>query len=614
MHRLRNAIDNLAASDVDHASGGHVPESGPRELGQLGQAFNAMVDARVRSEARLASLVRHASDLVLVVGLDGRISYATPSVESLLGLQVDEVCGSLFLDLVADGDRAVVTDRLSRWHGGDVRAPARLDFRLVAHDGVRDVEARVQNLVDDPAVRGLVITCHDITDRKRTEQRMAHAAMHDSLTDLPNRALVLDRLEHLMARTGRNGTTSAVLFVDLDRFKLVNDSNGHAAGDELLVKVSERLSTVTRPGDTLGRFGGDEFVLICESLSGLEGAAAVAERLLAAMLPAFQVAGQEIFVTASIGIALALPGDDPADLLRDADAALYRAKERGRAGWAVFDDGMRQQVRQRLDVGNRLRHAVNGDGLFLDYQPIVALGTERAVGVEALLRWRGDGVVVPPDEFIPVAEETGLIVPIGEWVIREACRQLRRWQDEDHFPVDVHMSVNVSARQLAQPDFVNSVARALEETGLAPGQLTLEVTESVLMHDRDAAASTMAVLRALGVSMSIDDFGTGFSSLGYLDRLPVDELKIDRSFVAQLGRRGRSAPIIESVIDLAHAVGLAVVAEGVEDALQARMLAGMGCDFAQGFHFSRPVTPEAALDFLISHRVGDAEPAPAARG
>jgi diguanylate cyclase (GGDEF)-like protein len=391
------------------------------------------------------------------------------------------------------------------------------------------------------------------------------------------------------------------LFLDLDRFKLVNDSTGHASGDEVLVQVSERLASVTRPGDTLGRFGGDEFVIVCESLDHPNDATVVAERLLSSLQSPLVLGGQELFVTASIGIAHALPGDEPGDLLRDADAALYRAKEHGRAGYAVFDDGMRAQIRQRLDVGNRLRHAVSGDGLFLEYQPLMSIGAGRCVGAEALLRWRGDSGVIRPDEFIPVAEETGLIVPIGEWVMREACRQLAAWQQLPGFPRDFHVSVNVSARQLAQPDFVNDVARALDDSSLAPGQLTLEVTESVLMTDQEAAAATMTALRSLGIPLSIDDFGTGFSSLGYLERLPIDELKVDRTFVAPLGRRDRADAIVESVVNLAHAVGLSVVAEGVEHPDQVGILRDMACDFAQGYHFARPLPADEALPFVLAN-------------
>lgn len=599
--RLRRAIDTLATTDALDGEPLQVPDNAPRELAELGHALVDLVDARRRTEQRLVSLVRHASDLVFIVDAHGAITYATPSVDALLSLSEEAVIGRRFLELVHPKDRQRAAYQFGRTEDNERNDSCRrVELTLVAGDVVRDVEWRTQRLVDDPAIAGTVVTCHDITDRKRAELDLAHSAMHDSLTGLPNRALALDRLQHLLARTGRNGTISAVLFVDLDRFKLVNDSTGHAAGDELLVQVATRLSAVTRPGDTLSRFGGDEFVVVCESLASPEDAVQVAMRVLDGMQAPFEVSGQEMFVTASIGIAIAEPGDDAGDLLRDADAAMYRAKDQGRSGWVMFDDGMRADVQRRLDVGNKLRRALSGPGLFLEFQPVLALDTRRAVGVEALVRWQDGNGVVRPDEFIPVAEETGLIIPIGEWVLRESCRQLVGWREGERCSPEQRVSVNVSARQLAQPDFADVVARALGDTGLDPRLLVLEVTESVLMLNHEAAADVLTRLRALGVSISIDDFGTGYSSLGYLQKLPIDELKIDRSFVATLGSRERTTPILDAIVGLAHAVGLTVVAEGVETETQAGLLTDMGCDLAQGFHFARPLRADAALGYLVT--------------
>jgi diguanylate cyclase (GGDEF)-like protein/PAS domain S-box-containing protein len=603
--RLRDAMHRLADTNIEVADlpcgEARVPETGPRELAQLGAAFNRMTEARVRSEARFASLVRHGSDLVFVIAANGHLKYVTPSVETLLGATASDVLGTHVLELVAEADRPALQAELERARSRpSVRGSSRVDFRLSIGPVCRDVEARIQNLLADSTVEGIVITCHDITDRKRAQQQLAHAAMHDALTGLPNRALVLDRLRNLLARAGRSGATEAVLFLDLDR---INDSSGHTVGDELLVQVAKRLQAITRPGDTLGRFGGDEFVLLCEALEGPVSAIAVADRILSTMHTPFRLGDQDVYVSASIGIAIAQAGDEPGDVLRDADAALYRAKEAGRAGYAVFDDGMRAQVRKKLQIDSRLRQALESSGLFLRYQPVVSVATGEPVGVEALLRCQDGQAVLPPNEFIPVAEETGLIVPIGEWVLREACRQLAQWQCEGASP-KAHVSVNVSARQLAKPGFVEAVASALADSGLRPGCLTLEITESVVMRDFDAASATIAEIRALGVAISIDDFGTGYSSLGYLERLQVDELKIDRTFVAPLGHRGRATAIVSSVVRLAHALGLSVVAEGIEEPEQAELLKEMACDFAQGFHFARPLEPNEAGELLRRGRVG----------
>ncbi|HVS68793.1 MAG TPA: EAL domain-containing protein, partial [Mycobacteriales bacterium] len=605
--QLRDAMRRLSDTNLEVGTlpydVGRVPESGPRELAQLGAAFNQMADARVRSEARFASLVRHGSDLVFVVGADDRLSYVTPSVQALLGATTADLMGAVFQELVHPDDRPVLRAELDRARSRPASvSSSRFEFRLAVGPHCREVEARVQNLLTDPTVNGIVVTCHDITDRKHAEQQLAHAAMHDALTGLPNRALVLDRLENLLARAGRTGATEAVLFLDLDRFKLINDSSGHTVGDKLLIQVANRLQAVTRPGDTLGRFGGDEFVLLCESLEGPTSALGVADRILGAMQAPFRLGGQDVYVTASIGIAFAQPGDEAGNVLRDADAALYRAKEGGRAGYAVFDDGMRAQVRKKLQIDSRLRQAIDGSGLFLLYQPVVSVAGGEPVGVEALLRCRDANRVMPPGDFIPVAEETGLIVPIGEWVLREACRQLASWQQDQRVGAKTHVAVNVSARQLTKPSFVEAVNAALADSGLDPHCLTLEITESVVMRDFETSSATIGELRSLGVSISIDDFGTGYSSLGYLERLPVDELKIDRSFVAPLGHRGRATAIVSSVVRLAHAVGLSVVAEGIEEPEQVALLKDMGCDFAQGFHFARPLEPNDALEYLLRGR------------
>ena len=606
LRRLRRGLDDLGGEGRRLADpalpSARLAEDGPRELAELGRALNTMVDARGRVEARLASLVRNSSDLVAIVDGAGKIQYATPSIEKITGVTPEAWSGRPFMDLVWEDDRPSVSARLGRWYAGGLVGGARLEIRLIGVDGPRDVDVQAENLLADPAVHGIVLTCHDVTERKAGEAQLAHAAMHDALTGLPNRLLVLDRLTQLVAAGTRTGRGCAVLFLDLDRFKLVNDTGGHQVGDALLIEVAHRLSAALRPGDTLGRFGGDEFVALCADVEGPTVATRLADRLLDEMSAPFSIGGQDVYATVSIGIALARPGDDPAALLRDADAALYQAKEAGRGRAALFDAGLRERIQRRHDLGNLLRGAVEGDGLSLHFQPIISLTGGSIIGAEALLRWQPGDDMVPPDVFIPIAEETGLILPIGEWVLRAACMQLRSWRDAGQVTDDFRLSVNVSARQVGTPGFAESVIGALEASGIDPRQLVVEVTESVFMTDCAAASQVLGRLRSLGVVISIDDFGIGYSSLGYIEQLPVDELKVDRVFVSRLDGSERALAIVRSVVDLAHAVGLKVVAEGVENLEQLDTLSAMGCDRGQGYLFSRPVPadafPEVILDQL----------------
>jgi diguanylate cyclase (GGDEF)-like protein len=480
---------------------------------------------------------------------------------------------------------------MEEWRRAPQGLDSRAEFRLVTSSGdVRHVEAQVQNLIGDPSVQGLIITCGDITERKTAEDQLTRAALHDSLTGLPNRTLVMARLEHVLERSQRDNTLNAVLFLDLDSFKLINDTAGHSTGDRLLVEVAERLSARVRPGDTLGRLGGDEFVVICEDLDSPEDAQAVAERLVETRNRPYNINGQEIYIGGSIGIAIARPEDTASGLLRDADVAMYRAKADGRGSVCVFDDEMRVETHNRLDIENALQRALERDELSLHYQPLLTLDDGRLVTLEALLRWTmSDGTCVPPDEFIPIAEDTGLIIDIGTWVIDEGCRQLAAWTRSRELDTDVALAVNVSARQLIQPKFAAVVAAIIDRHGIAPERLVIEITESTVMRDPVTSVASLNELRALGVRISVDDFGTGYSSLGYLQRLPIDELKIDRAFVSPLSTGVRAASIVESVVTLGHALGLTVIAEGVESVEQQRRLQEIGCDVAQGFLFARPL-------------------------
>ena len=433
----------------------------------------------------------------------------------------------------------------------------------------------------------------DALERQAIEDAIRDRAVHDPLTGLPNRVLFVDRLEHALSRLGRAGSLCAILFLDLDQFKLVNDSLGHHVGDELLTAAAPRLRQALRSSDTVARFGGDEFGILLEDIASERDAIETAERIAAIFARPFVLSGSEHFVTTSIGIALARGGERADDLIRDADAAMYRAKDRGRARYEVFDEGMRGRAIERLRVENDLRRALERDELRLEYQPVVSLRNFSLVGVEALLRWRhperGD---IPPSEFIPIAEENGLIEPIGRWVLEQACRQAAEWYEARPDSAPLTMSVNLSAVQVTRRSLPDVVANVLRTTGLDPACLSLEITETVMVRDAEGLGEVLKALKALGVRLVLDDFGTGYSSLSYLTRLPLDVLKIDRSFVDGLGSESRDTAITETIIAMSRALSLDVVAEGVETSEHVRELSRLGCGLAQGFHFSRAVPAE----------------------
>ncbi len=451
------------------------------------------------------------------------------------------------------------------------------------------------------AITALVALRQVLTARENLafQRRLAHQAFHDPLTGLPNRVLFQDRLEHALARAARRAPV-AVLYLDLDRFKTINDSLGHEAGDALLVAVAERLQRCVRPEDTVTRLGGDEFAILLEGVRDSGDAVRVAERVGGALGAAFTVGDHQMFVSTSVGIAYT--GHDGAttgDLLRDADIAMYRAKAAGKARYQIFDLSMNAAATARLELETALRRGLERGEFEVHYQPKVTLASGRITGLEALVRWRHpEQGLVPPLHFIPLAEETGLIVPLGRWVLAEACRHLRAWQER--YPADPPLTicVNLSARQFLQPDLAEDVAAALRETGLPPTSLMLEITETVLMTDGIFAGGTLARLKGLGVQLAIDDFGTGYSSLAYLKRLPVDMLKIDKTFIAGLGQDAGDTAIVQSIVTLARTLGLAVTAEGVETAEELRQLRALGCGQGQGYYFAKPL-PGAMLDTLL---------------
>ena len=432
---------------------------------------------------------------------------------------------------------------------------------------------------------GVFSVARDVTDREIAQAQLTHQALHDSLTGLANRVLFTDRLQQALARLARNKASLAILFVDLDRFKMVNDSLGHAAGDEVLLQVADRLRRALRPADTIARFGGDEFVIVCEEIRTKAEAEVIVRRVSNGLARPFRVADQDVVLTGSIGVVMnSDPTADPETLLRDADTAMYRAKERGRALFQFFDSSLRMRVVQRLQLENSLRAAIKRGELRVHYQPQVRLADNKVVGCEALVRWADpERGVVPPNDFIPVAEDSGLIVPLGDWVLRRVAWDKRRWT------APLNVSVNLSPTQLADPDLVEKVSKLVQETGVDPQSLCLEVTESALFTDAENALVTLTALRGLGVRLAIDDFGIGFSSLYHLRELPqVDFLKLDSAFVADLGRSRKDSAIVASVIVLANALGVEIVGEGIETEAQARELRDMGCDLGQGYFFGQP--------------------------
>jgi diguanylate cyclase (GGDEF)-like protein/PAS domain S-box-containing protein len=535
------------------------------------------------------------------------MQYASPSLERLLGYVGVEQRVHM------SGER-VHPDDLSRLRSAFVHAKppgptTPVTARTLHKDGSwRWLEYSVTDLCDDPSVHGYVVVARDVTERKNAEEQLVHQALHDALTGLPNRALFLDRLGLTLSRLERRAGLAAVFFLDLDYFKVVNDSLGHSAGDQVLVAVADRLQNSLRDGDTAARLGGDEFAVLCDDLVDEGEAVQIAERLGAAIAASpVTLAGRDLVVTVSIGVAFAThTAQRPESLLRDADAAMYRAKERGRARYELFDAAMRARAVARLETEAALREAFDHQQLSLSYQPEVLLADGSLVGAEALLRWRSGARVAgmqdgaPPSEFIAVAEETGLIVPIGAWALEEACRQLARWRELAPDRAPARVSVNLSGRQLARPELPDVVVAALSDSGLPPTALCLEITESVLMDDIDVAISALKALKAIGVDIAVDDFGTGYSSLAHLRRFPVDILKIDHSFVAGLGRNPEDAAIVRAVLALARTLDLAVVAEGVERAEQLHELRALGCERAQGHLFSAPLSEQAFTDLLVN--------------
>jgi diguanylate cyclase (GGDEF)-like protein len=465
--------------------------------------------------------------------------------------------------------------------------------------GLHSLSRREYTVGDIAFAQALANVLGDAFEHQLTEDDIRHRALHDPLTGLPNRVLFMDRLQQAIKRLRRRDSPAAILFLDLDRFKLVNDSLGHDVGDELLAAAAPRLKQALRASDTVARFGADEFAILLEEIADEHDAVEMAQRVASVFTRPFVLAGNEHFVTTSVGIALAGGGERAEDLVRDADAAMHRAKERGRARYELFDEGIRGRAITRLRVENDLRRALERDELTLDYQPQVSLVDRSIVGVEALLRWEHpDRGRIPPGDFIGVAEENGLIEPIGRWVLDRACRQAAHWYRMRPDAAPISMSVNLSAVQLGNRSLPEMVAEALRGAGLDPVCLSLELTESVMVVYADNLMETLEALKALGVRLVLDDFGTGYSSLAYLTRLPLDALKVDRSFISGLGTDPRDTTVTEAIVAMAHALSLQVVGEGTETERQVAELIRLDCDLAQGYYFSRPV-PAAEITRML---------------
>lgn len=574
------------------------------------EAVSAQAEASVRdSEARFRALVQYSSDVIMIVDPDGTLRYISPSMSSIFGHDPIQLTGTNLLDLVHVDDRSETARFLEGLAGagmvtgGMSSGAVKQEWRLMHADGgwmtVDNVGA---NLLREPVVRGLVINSRDITEQSAIKQQYIHQAFHDPLTDLANRSLFLYEVGHALARRNRHGTPVTVLFLDLDDFKTVNDSLGHSVGDRLLVDAARRLASCARESDLIARLGGDEFGILMEAVDSVEDVLEVSARVGTALSRPFVLNGKEVFVAASIGIARSAPCESSDELVRNADVAMYVAKTRGKGQHVLFEQSMHDAAVQRLVLEADIRRAIEREELFLEFQPIVALETGSIVGAEALVRWQcSERGTVPPGVFVPIAEATGLIVPIGRWVLERACHEAQSWSRERGVPIRI--TVNLSGRQLQDALIVDDVRRVLAESHLDPAQLTLEITESMLMHNTALSMARLTALKELGVSLALDDFGTGYSSLGYLQRYPIDILKIDKTFVDYIDKEGEGPVLASAIVALGDTLRMNTVAEGIETEAQRGQLLKLGCELGQGYLFSPPLAAGEFRDLLLARGV-----------
>jgi diguanylate cyclase (GGDEF)-like protein/PAS domain S-box-containing protein len=568
-----------------------------------------------KNEAHFQSLIQNTSDIVLVVDADFHLVYGTPSVQAVLGRELDELTGLPVTSLLAEQDAPRAAMLLRRVRSttpqGLHRGYAEPDDEWRVHDtngDLRAFEVTCTNLLEDPVVHGLVLTLHDTTDRRALEDELKHLAFHDPLTQLPNRTLFLDRVEHALARQGRHRERLGVMLIDLDDFKMVNDTRGHAAGDALLVAVSERLKGAVRPEDTCARLGGDEFAVLVEGLVSDEEAGQLASRILTALRQPFGVGDDELSVHASIGTTTSDYGSHAAELLIQADLAMYAAKDAGKAAHEFYQPSLQHAMQARLIQIRDLRWALAENQMVLHYQPIVDLNSGCIVGTEALIRWQhpSRGLVFPGD-FIDLVEQGDLAVPLGRWVLETSIAQAVAWRSLTPESAPLRMSVNVAPKQLADPEFVGIVTRALHQHGLPPGDLTLEITERTLTAQEPQIVRTMELLERLGIGLAIDDFGTGYAALGYLRRFPVTTLKIDMSFVKGVDKSTDERSLVQAIIRLGETFDLTLVAEGIETPGQRDALRLLGCHQGQGYLFSRGLPAAEATTFIQARTRADVD-------
>jgi diguanylate cyclase (GGDEF)-like protein/PAS domain S-box-containing protein len=563
-----------------------------RQLLAVRENVRLLAETAVRqNEARFRSLVQHSSDVIIVTKADGSMRFVSPSAARVFGYDPSQLTGLEVSSLLHAEDRGRAADFFREAAAGPgVTGPVEWRFRQ-ADGSWLHAELLATNLLHDQTVRGIVLNTRDVSERKRLEQQLTHQAFHDPLTGLANRALFRDRVSHALALAQREGRPITVLFLDLDDFKRVNDSLGHAEGDRLLIAAAERFLSCARAADTVARLGGDEFAILIEHVVGADGRAGLLDRLSAAMAHPFTLSGNQVQVSASIGVAAATGEETADDLLRNADVAMYAAKRRGKGRSETYESRMYADVRARLEMEAALRTAIEHHELTLHYQPIVNLETAALYGVEALVRWDHPqyGLLLP-QHFIPLAEETGLIARLGRWVLGEACRQLQAWRLA--YPGSaLSVSVNISGRQLHGPGIAEELRDALAATGVDPAAVILEITESVLMQQTESVLERLRELKDLGVRLAIDDFGTGYSSLSYLQRFPIDILKIAKPFVDEVGHGADRSALARAIIGLGDTLKLHTIAEGIEIAEQRSALIELGCILGQGYYFAAALPP-----------------------